>query len=176
MGVYVWGQRPYPWRVEPGGILPAIVNAGWSRGTKIPRQGRWYDPFCPKILGILGKTKLPRTIASRSRWCRSLSPIQTDRGTNIAAEVQSPKTKSRRCCETMIFVPSSFIRLSEPISRGTVTGQRNSRTRSRASCPTSRTSEHSSAGATGCDVRMFGCLPLDGPHREGGLLAGLRTY
>ena len=28
----------------------------------------------------------------------------------------------------------------------------------------------------GCDVRMFGCLPLDGPHREGGLLAGLRTY
>jgi hypothetical protein len=23
---------------------------------------------------------------------------------------------------------------------------------------------------------MFGCLPLDGPHREGGLFAGLRTY
>ena len=23
---------------------------------------------------------------------------------------------------------------------------------------------------------MFGCLPLDGPRREGGLLAGLRTY
>src|ERR1700730_7720646 len=105
--------------------------------------------------------------------CRSLSPIQTRRGKNIAAEAQSPKTKSRRCCETMIFVPSSFIRLSEPISRGTVTGQRNSRTRSRASCPTSRTSEHSRAGARGCDVRMFGCLPLDGPHREGGLLAGL---
>ena len=108
--------------------------------------------------------------------CRSLSPIQTRRGTNIAAEVQSPKTRSRRCCETMIFVPSSFIRLSEPISRGTATGQRNSRTRSRASCPTSRTSEHSSAGARGCDVRMFGCLPLDGPRREGGLFAGLRTY
>ena len=46
--------------------LRAIVNAGWSCGTRIPRQGRWYDPFCPKILGILGKTKLPRTIASRS--------------------------------------------------------------------------------------------------------------
>ena len=28
---------------------------------------------------------------SRSRWCRSLSPIQTRRGTNIAAEAQSPK-------------------------------------------------------------------------------------
>src|SRR6202162_863412 len=112
----------------------------------------------------------------RSRWCRSLSPIQTRRGTNIAAEVQSPKTRSRRCCETMIFVPSSFIRLSEPISRGTVTEQHNSRTRLRASCPTSRTSEHSTAGARGCDVRMFGCLPLDGPHCEGGLLAELRTY
>ena len=23
---------------------------------------------------------------------------------------------------------------------------------------------------------MFGCLSLDGPHREGGLLAGLRAY
>ena len=105
-----------------------------------------------------------------------MSPIQTRRGTNIVAEAQSPKTRSRRCCETMIFVPSSFIRLSEPISRGTVTGQRNSRTRLRASCPTSRTSEHSRAGARRCDVQMFGCLPLDGPHREGGLLAGLRTY
>ena len=79
-------------------------------------------------------------------------------------------------CDTMIFVLSSFIRLSEPISRGTVTGQRNSRTRLRASCPTSRTSEHSRAGARRCDVRMFGCLSLNGPHREGGLLAGLRTY
>ena len=89
----------------------------------------------------------------RRNRCRSFSPIQTRRGTNIMAEVQSPKTRSRRCCETMIFVPSSFIRLSEPISRGTVTGQRNSRTRLRGSCPTSRTSEHSSA--RGCDVRMF---------------------
>ena len=76
----------------------------------------------------------------------------------------------------MIFAPSSFIRLSEPISRGTVTGQRNSRTRLRASCPTSRTSEHSRAGARRRDVRMFGCLSLDGPHREGCLLAGLRTH
>src|SRR5271169_1645365 len=66
----------------------------------------------------------------------------------------------------MIFVLSSFIRLSEPISRGTVTGQRNSTTRLRVSCPTSRTSEHSSAGARGGDVRMFGCLPLDEPPRR----------
>ena len=44
------------------------------------------------------------------------------------------------------------------ISRGTVTGQRNSRTRSRASCPTSRTSEHSSVVAAKRreSVRMFG--------------------
>jgi hypothetical protein len=25
--------------------LRAIVNAGWSRGTRIPRLGRWYDPW-----------------------------------------------------------------------------------------------------------------------------------
>ena len=65
---------------------------------------------------------------------------------------------------------------SPPISRGTVIGPRNSRTRLRVSCLKSRTSEHSSPGARGRDVRMFGCLPPDGPHREGGLLAGLRTY
>jgi hypothetical protein len=50
--------------------LRAIVNAGWSRGTKIPRimkcETCWFDPFCPKILGVLGTTKLPRTVASRS--------------------------------------------------------------------------------------------------------------
>ena len=34
---------------------------------------------------------------------------------------------------------------------------RTSTTRLRVSCPTSRTSEHSRAGARGCDVRMFGC-------------------
>ena len=50
------------------------------------------------------------------------------------AEAQSPKTRLRHCCETMIFVLSSFIRLSEPISRGTVIGPRNSRTRLRVSC------------------------------------------
>jgi hypothetical protein len=99
-----------------------------------------------------------------------------DRIRQTGVEAQSPKIRSRRCCETMIFVPSSFIRLSEPISRGSVIGQRTSRTRLRASCPTSRTSEHSRAGARRCDVRMFGCLSLDGPHREGCLLAGLRTH
>ena len=79
-----------------------------------------------------------------------------DRIRQTGVEAQSPKIRSRRCCETMIFVPSSFIRLSEPISRGSVIGQRTSRTRLRASCPTSRTSEHSRAGAGRCDV-MFGC-------------------
>ena len=69
---------------------------------------------------------------------------------------QSPKTRLRHYCETMIFVLSSFIRLSEPISRGTVIGPRNSRTRLRVSCLKSRTSEHSSPGARGRDVRMFG--------------------
>ena len=57
---------------------------------------------------------------------------------------RGPITKNQVAAlrETMIFAPSSFIRLCEPIARGTVTGQRNSRTRLRAFCPTSRTSEH----------------------------------
>ena len=72
------------------------------------------------------------SMSSIGGWLSPRAPRnRTRRGTNIVAEVQSPKTRSRRCCETMIFVLSSFIRLSEPTSRGTVTGQRTSRTRLR---------------------------------------------
>jgi hypothetical protein len=115
--------------------LRAIVNAGWSRGTKIPRQGRWYDPFCPKILGILGKTKLPRTIASRSIILRMW-----------------PKTPKEKAEDFAYADPS------EQMSRDTVTRRRNSRTRLRVSCHPSRTSEHSSVGAAKRreSVRMFG--------------------
>jgi putative DNA primase/helicase len=45
-----------------------IVNAGWARGTKIPRivQGvtHWFDPFCPKAIGLKGM-QMPSTTASR---------------------------------------------------------------------------------------------------------------
>jgi putative DNA primase/helicase len=48
--------------------LRHIVNAGWSRGTKVPRmvQGvtHWFDPFCPKIIGLKGM-QMPPTTASR---------------------------------------------------------------------------------------------------------------
>ena len=50
-----------------------IFNAGWTRGTKIPRQqkvgGEWvtvqFDPFAPKAIGLLG-LNLPRTLVGRS--------------------------------------------------------------------------------------------------------------
>jgi hypothetical protein len=46
-----------------------IFNASWTRGTKIPRQMQgmthWFDPFCPKVVGLLGM-KLPRTLVGRS--------------------------------------------------------------------------------------------------------------
>jgi putative DNA primase/helicase len=51
-----------------------ILNNAWTRGgAKIPRQVQlgsnsgtmWFDCFCPKMLGILGKN-LPRTLATRS--------------------------------------------------------------------------------------------------------------
>ena len=48
------------------------------------------------------------------------------------------------------------IRPSERMSRDTVTGRRNSRTRLRVSCHPSRTSEHSSVGRRK-DVKVFGC-------------------
>jgi hypothetical protein len=49
--------------------LMHIVNAGWTRGTKIPRMVRGvihqFDPFCAKIVGMKGLA-LPDTTASRS--------------------------------------------------------------------------------------------------------------
>jgi hypothetical protein len=50
-----------------------IFNIAWTRGTRVPRTERiqgvnttvWYDPFCPKIVGLLGR-KLPPTLAGRS--------------------------------------------------------------------------------------------------------------
>ncbi len=45
-----------------------IVNAGWSRGSKIPRLMHGvlhqFDPFCPKIIGLKGM-KMPDMLASR---------------------------------------------------------------------------------------------------------------
>jgi flagellar biosynthesis GTPase FlhF len=53
--------------------LKHIINASWTRGTKIPRQVKiddvwttvYFDPFCPKVLGLLGRN-LPRTLKTRS--------------------------------------------------------------------------------------------------------------
>jgi Protein of unknown function (DUF3631) len=50
-----------------------VFNAAWTRGTKIPRQMSvqgvsitvWFDPFCPKVVGLLG-LNLPPTLRGRS--------------------------------------------------------------------------------------------------------------
>jgi hypothetical protein len=56
-----------------------ILNASWTRDTKIARQEKiggqwvtvWYNPFCPKALGLLG-SNLPRTLASRGITIKAL--------------------------------------------------------------------------------------------------------
>jgi putative DNA primase/helicase len=50
--------------------LAHIVNVGWTRGTKIPRQGpggvtHWFDPFCPKLIAGV-KLALSKATASRT--------------------------------------------------------------------------------------------------------------
>jgi putative DNA primase/helicase len=48
--------------------LRHIVNAGWTRGTKIPRTingvVHWFDPFCPKAIALMGMN-MPRATESR---------------------------------------------------------------------------------------------------------------
>ena len=59
--------------------LKHIINAGWTRGAKIPRQvniaGIWttvyFDPFTPKIVALLGRN-LPPATRSRSIELRML--------------------------------------------------------------------------------------------------------
>ena len=49
--------------------LKHIVNAGWTRGAKIPRQVNidgvwttvWFDPFTPKAIALLGRNLSPAT-------------------------------------------------------------------------------------------------------------------
>jgi len=53
--------------------LRHIVNAGWTRGAKIPRQVKidgawqtvWFDPFTPKAIALLGRN-LPSTTRTRT--------------------------------------------------------------------------------------------------------------
>ena len=53
--------------------LTHIVNISWTRGTKVPRQvqGTTYrfDPFCPKVLGMVGLSLSP-ALASRCIVCK----------------------------------------------------------------------------------------------------------
>lgn len=64
--------------------LKHIINASWTRGTKIPRQVKiddvfvtvFFDPFCPKALGLLGRN-LPRALKSRGIEIRMV-PKRTD--------------------------------------------------------------------------------------------------
>ena len=161
------------------------LSANWKLLLQIAQHagGGWPEQACRSAIYLSRAPYEPSVgvqllAALRATFTKNRTEITSEQVVQeLLADPNSPwheyrgrgpitKTRSRCCSETMIFVPSSFIRLSEPISRGTVTGQRNSRTRSRASCPTSRTSEHSRAGARRCDVRMFGCLSLDGPHRK----------
>ena len=83
-------------QMERASIRAACAFSDGDQKLSMSSIGGWLSPRAP-----------------RNRTCR---------GTNIVAEVQSPKTRSRRCCETMIFVLSSFIRLSEPTSRGALQG------------------------------------------------------
>jgi hypothetical protein len=52
--------------------LKHIINAGWTKGAKIPRQEKingmwqtvWFDPFTPKAISLLG-SKLPPATRTR---------------------------------------------------------------------------------------------------------------
>jgi putative DNA primase/helicase len=62
--------------------LVHIINVGWTRGTKIPRQDhgvtRWFDPFCPKVLAGVDLL-LPKTTATRAITIRLLPKLPEEK-------------------------------------------------------------------------------------------------
>jgi Protein of unknown function (DUF3631) len=62
--------------------LVHIVNVGWTRGTKIPRQYRgttkWFSPFCPKVVSGVSLL-LPRTTATRTITVRLLPKLSHEK-------------------------------------------------------------------------------------------------
>ena len=73
--------------------LKHIVNAGWTRGTKIPRvvQGvvREFDPFCPKAIALKGMA-MPDATASRSIVV-DLWPKRPDEKVEVFAFADAPE-------------------------------------------------------------------------------------
>jgi hypothetical protein len=70
--------------VERRSDLKHIINAGWTKGAKIPRQEKiagawqtvWFDPFTPKMIALLG-SNLPSATRSRCIEIRML-PKRSD--------------------------------------------------------------------------------------------------
>ena len=66
--------------------LKHIVNAGWTRGAKIPRQVSiggiyqtvYFDPFTPKAIALLGRN-LPQATRSRSIELRMRPKLETEK-------------------------------------------------------------------------------------------------
>jgi hypothetical protein len=62
--------------------LVHIVNVGWTRGTKIPRQDhgvtRWFDPFCPKVVAGVG-ILLPNATKTRTITIKLLPKLPSEK-------------------------------------------------------------------------------------------------
>jgi hypothetical protein len=62
--------------------LVHIVNVGWTRGTKIPRQvhgvTRWFDPFCAKVIAGVS-TLLPKTTKTRVITVKLLPKLSSEK-------------------------------------------------------------------------------------------------
>ncbi len=54
--------------------LVHIINVGWTRGTKILRNGHWFDPFCPKVIAGVNPA-LPRATQTRTITVRLLPKL-----------------------------------------------------------------------------------------------------
>jgi hypothetical protein len=78
--------------------LKHIINAGWTRGAKIPRQVNiskgvyqtvYFDPFTPKMIALLGRN-LPPATRSRSIELRML-PKRSDEEVESFNQLDDPQ-------------------------------------------------------------------------------------
>jgi putative DNA primase/helicase len=77
--------------------LKHIINAGWTRGAKIPRQVNinkvwrtvYFDPFTPKMIALLGRN-LPAATRSRGIELRML-PKRFDEEVDSFSQLDDPE-------------------------------------------------------------------------------------
>jgi hypothetical protein len=110
--------------------LKHIINAGWTRGSRIPRQekinGVWttlfFDPFCPKMIGLLGKN-LPHATRTRCIELRMEPKRDDERAEDFDQRDDAEFAVLRRKFARWAADNAAALKDAKPIMPGSITNR-----------------------------------------------------